>query len=140
MPTKAQQEGVPAVFVKGDSSVALLALDMGGRDRDLYVERQYPSCVICNQVFQVGYNVPLPDHQCRLNDGSISHCNGSNIQGRMPDAEPKFFCPECGKHFLVEKEIYGPNSVKSYSCPDAACGTRWKRSDDMRKGVGLVMM
>jgi hypothetical protein len=57
--------------------------------------------------------------------------------GQLPAEEPRFFCPSCGDNFLNDKGISGPNSEKAYTCP--GCNISWNRSQQMLKGIGLVM-
>jgi len=57
--------------------------------------------------------------------------------GHLPPNEPKFFCPSCGNAYLEDKGISGPNSETTYSCPE--CNVNWNRSQNMLRGIGLVM-
>jgi predicted RNA-binding Zn-ribbon protein involved in translation (DUF1610 family) len=57
--------------------------------------------------------------------------------GELPTEEPQFFCPSCGNHFLENRGISGPNAETTYHCP--GCSTSWNRSQQMLRGIGLVM-
>jgi predicted RNA-binding Zn-ribbon protein involved in translation (DUF1610 family) len=60
-----------------------------------------------------------------------------NPQGQLPANEPKFICPSCGNAYLEDKGISGPNSETTYTCPK--CNINWLRSQNMLRGIGLVM-
>jgi hypothetical protein len=57
--------------------------------------------------------------------------------GELPAEEPRFFCPSCRNNFLTDKGISGLNSQKTYTC--GGCNISWNRSQQMLKGIGLVM-
>lgn len=57
--------------------------------------------------------------------------------GQLPAEEPRFFCPSCGNSYLEDKGISGPNAEMTYTCP--ACNISWNRSQQMLRGIGLVM-
>ncbi len=57
--------------------------------------------------------------------------------GQLPVQEPRFFCPSCGNHYLEDKGVSGPNAETTYNCP--GCSISWNRSQQMLRGIGLVM-
>tara|TARA_Y100000310_G_scaffold113871_1_gene112334 strand:- start:414 stop:827 length:414 start_codon:yes stop_codon:yes gene_type:complete len=116
------------------TGVLLSALGLDGGELDVYVEKQYPVCRSCQGKFDVDPVKPIPPH---YDTTGSAFCEGSNVLGTMPPADPKFFCPSCGNAFLVPGEISGPNSIRRYRCASNDCLASFVQRDNMPKGIIL---
>jgi hypothetical protein len=57
---KQYTDGAVAVYVKDGGEVRLSALDLSGREDDLYIERQYPVCVSCGVGARINRSALVP--------------------------------------------------------------------------------
>lgn len=125
-----RQGGVAAQATSSSGRVvALRALDFNGGERSLYMERR-PQAVPCPNCRSVR-TLHLLDKRLQCLDCQL--VTGYPVE--LP--EPRFYCPVCDDGLLDEHGVDGPNRNRTLTC--RVCGTKFRRSDQMPAGIGLML-